>query len=73
MTETLKIEGMSCDGCINSVRKALERLPLSNVQVKLGEARVEYDEKMVNQNQVIRAVEDAGFEVTAARGTADAA
>ena len=63
MKETINISGMSCDGCVNSVRKALSHLPLNESSVELGKAEIEYDEKMVNRKQIIAAIEDAGFEV----------
>ena len=68
MTETIKIGGMTCGGCVNSVKKALERLPITEAQVEIGEATVEYDQKMVNHNQMVAAIEDAGFEVLTTRG-----
>lgn len=68
MTETIKIEGMTCSGCVNSVKKALDRLPLNASEVEIGSARIEYDEKMVNHNQIVGAIEDAGFEVLTTRG-----
>jgi len=63
MTETIKIGGMTCGGCVNSVKKALERLPINEARVEIGEVTVAYDEKMVDHNQVVRAIEDAGFEI----------
>ena len=68
MTETIKIEGMTCGGCVNSVKKALDRLPLNSSDVEIGSARVEYDEKMVNHNQIVEAIEDAGFDVLTTQG-----
>ena len=66
MTETIKINGMSCDGCVNSVKMALQRLPLDRAEVEIGSATVEYDEKMVNHNQIVEVIEDAGFDVAGA-------
>lgn len=66
MTETIRIGGMSCGGCVNSVKKALDRLPLGNVDVEIGQAKVEYNENEVKHEQVVEAIEDAGFEVLAA-------
>jgi copper chaperone len=63
MTETIKINGMSCDGCVNSVKNALGRVPINKADVKIGEATVEYDEKMVNRHQIVEAIQDAGFDV----------
>lgn len=63
MTETLKIDGMTCNGCVSSVQNALSRLPLNGSKVGIGTAEIDYDEKMVNQQQIVDAIEDAGFTV----------
>ena len=65
MKETIKIEGMTCGGCVASVKRALERLPLSDVQVEIGSATVEYDETTVKHDAIVEAIEDAGFETKA--------
>ncbi|MDB5034141.1 MAG: copZ [Chlorobi bacterium] len=62
--ETIRIDGMSCGGCVNSVKKALEHLPLERApDVEIGSARVEYDEAELSHDQIIAAIEDAGFDV----------
>lgn len=63
MTETIKIDGMSCGGCVASVKRALERLPIASAQVEIGSATVEYDETAVNRAQMLDAIEDAGFQI----------
>ena len=43
---TLKVNGMTCDGCVRSVKKVLRGVPgVRDVEVSLerGEARVEFD------------------------------
>jgi copper chaperone len=57
---------MSCGGCVNSVNKALARLPLEHSEVTIGSARVTWDESKVKREQIVEAIEDAGFEVVAA-------
>ena len=66
MTEILKINGMSCQSCVASVQKALARLPVEKSEVEIGKALVEFDEATVTHQQVVEAIEDAGFEVAAA-------
>jgi copper chaperone len=62
--ETIQIDGMSCGGCVNSVKKALGRLPLeTEPDVQIGSARVAYDEAELSHDQIIAAIEDAGFDV----------
>ncbi|MBS1911478.1 MAG: heavy-metal-associated domain-containing protein [Bacteroidetes bacterium] len=63
MTERIEIGGMSCGGCVNSVRKALDRLPLERKEVEIGSATVEYDEATIGHEAIVAAILDAGFEV----------
>ncbi len=59
--KTLKIEGMMCEGCVKSVKEALEKIPgITNVDVNLkkGTAVVQGD---ADDETLIKAVVDAGF------------
>ncbi|MFZ5511743.1 MAG: heavy-metal-associated domain-containing protein [Pseudomonadota bacterium] len=61
----LKVGGMTCQGCVNSVTKVLEGLPgVARVEVSLnrGEARVDYDGTRVSREDMKRVVDEAGFE-----------
>jgi copper chaperone len=65
-TTTLKIEGMTCGGCVKSVTRVLEALPgVQKVDVSLEPAQVAltYDGAKVGASQFKAAIEDAGFEV----------
>ncbi len=65
-TSTIKIQGMTCGGCVASVTKALQQTPgVQNVQVTLspGQAEVVYDDAVANELALRSAVEDAGFDV----------
>ncbi|AQZ53399.1 heavy-metal-associated domain-containing protein [Martelella mediterranea] len=65
MTETLKIEGMGCGGCITTVTKALSAVPgISDVDVSLEkhEARFALNAPATRE-QAVKAVEDAGYDV----------
>lgn len=58
----LQIDGMSCGGCVNSVRNALTRV--AGVQVKeveVGRASVAYDPSLASPETVRRAIISAGF------------
>lgn len=64
-TTTLKVEGMSCGGCVKSVTNVLSALPgVTKVEVALENksARVEYDAGRVTREDMKRAIVDAGFE-----------
>jgi len=63
MTEIIEIGGMSCNGCVVSVQKALARLPIDKAQVEIGKAMVEYDENKVRRQEIVEAIEDAGYDV----------
>ncbi|SES85927.1 copper chaperone [Nitrosomonas marina] len=65
-TTTIKIQGMTCQGCVNSVKTVLGKLPdISRVEVSLdpGEAVIEHNPSTVSVNQLRTAIEDAGFDV----------
>jgi copper chaperone len=62
---TLKISGMTCQGCVRSVTRVLEALPgVEDVAVSLerGEARLRYDPARTGIPALRKAVEDAGYE-----------
>jgi copper chaperone CopZ len=59
----LDIEGMSCDHCLASVRKALASVPgVSVSDVRLGQATVLVDPAQADVGALIDAVQDAGYE-----------
>lgn len=63
MKETINITGMSCGGCVASVTNALKRAGVENPEVEVGSATVEYDESDITHDQLVEAIEDAGFDV----------
>ena len=65
-TEVIKVEGMTCMGCVNSVKNVLEKIPgVSNANVSLEQHQVtiEYDAAKAHTDQFRSAIEGAGFEV----------
>lgn len=65
-TEVIKVKGMTCMGCVNSVKNVLEKIPgVSNADVSLEQKQVtvQYDAATTNANQFKEAIEEAGFEV----------
>jgi copper chaperone len=65
-TEVIKIEGMTCMGCVNSVKNVLEKIPgVDSVEVSLNQkqATIHYDDASANTDQFRKAIGDAGFEV----------
>ena len=60
---TISISGMSCGGCVNSVRNALARLPGVEVeQVEVGTAVVSYDPGVTTPEFINSTIVKAGFE-----------
>lgn len=63
MKKEYKIEGMSCAHCVMSVQKSLSQLNLDKFKVEIGSAEVEFDEKKINEDEIIKTVENAGYKV----------
>lgn len=67
---TLKVNGMTCEGCVRSVQKVLRSVPgVHAVEVSLerGEARVEFDPSQAAPGDsavaaLKQAIEAAGYE-----------
>ncbi|MDZ7773275.1 MAG: heavy metal translocating P-type ATPase [Balneolaceae bacterium] len=65
MKETLRIEGMHCAGCVNSVQKSLADVPgvdRADVNLATEKATVEFANG-ISREELVRAVKDAGYEV----------
>ena len=62
---TIKVSGMSCQGCvrnISGVLSALSGVGSAEVSLEAGEARVAYDPAVVSRDALKAAIEDAGFD-----------
>jgi copper chaperone len=60
------VQGMTCGGCVASVKRVLSALPgVQSVDVTLepGKASVAYDPARVSVDQLREAVENAGYDV----------
>ena len=58
----LEIEGMSCGHCVAAVSEALKELPGVNVEnVRIGAAQLTYEPDQVSPDEIVLAVEDAGY------------
>ncbi|MCB1949691.1 heavy-metal-associated domain-containing protein [Nitrosomonas sp.] len=65
-TTTIKIQGMTCQGCVNSIKTVLEKLPdIIRIEISLDTAQaiVEHNPATTSIDQLKTAIEDAGFEV----------
>ncbi len=64
-TVTFKVSGMTCGGCVNSVRKvvaALSGVGSVDVSLEQAQATVSYDPARATPADLKNAVRDAGFE-----------
>lgn len=60
---TVKIKGMSCNHCVNSVREALAKLPdIKNISIDLEAGEASYEGE-VSAESVKQAIAAIGFEV----------
>lgn len=62
----LTVTGMTCEGCVNSVRRAVERvLPNSDPEIDLASGQVRVSTELPNpegiRERIIAAIEAAGF------------
>ena len=65
-TIQINVQGMTCNGCVNSVKNVLQQLPgVSRVEVSLEQncASVNYDPAQSGPVQFKSAIENAGFDV----------
>ena len=60
----LTIEGMSCQHCVMSVKKAVENITgVTSAEISIGNAKVTFDGSKTNRNEIAKAIEDAGYKV----------
>ena len=45
------------------MRGALDRIGVGTAEVEIGSARVTWDEEKMSREEIVEAIEDAGFEV----------
>jgi mercuric ion binding protein len=70
-TVTLKVEGMTCGGCVIGVRKVLTRLDgvsKADVSYETQRAVVTYDPAKVTVQQMIAAIKTLGYKATPIQG-----
>lgn len=66
-TVELDVQGMTCGGCVASVKRLLSAVQgVSDAQVNLEShsARVTYDESRTDAGKLIAAVEDGGYDAS---------
>jgi copper chaperone len=66
-TTTIKVDGMSCGGCVKSVTgvlTALDGVAKAEVSLEQKQAVVEFDAAKVNRAQLAQVIEEAGFDAS---------
>lgn len=66
MKETLKVQGMSCNHCVNSIEGNVGQLAgVSSVKVDLnaGEVTVEFNNEQTTVDQIKETIEEQGYDV----------
>ena len=63
---TLKVEGMSCGHCVNSIESSVKEINgVEQVKVQLAEGTVEVtiDSSAVTLKDIVAVIEDQGYDV----------
>jgi copper chaperone len=61
---TLRIGGMSCDHCLRAVRGALAAIPGVEIDtIRIGSASLRIDPTKATVDQLVAAIDEAGYEV----------
>lgn len=63
---TLKVKGMSCGHCVNSIEGALNNIKgVDQVKVNLGSGTVDvtFNEKEITQETIEKTIEEQGYDV----------
>lgn len=62
---TLHIDGMSCGHCLNAVSQAIAAVPGATLRsLTIGRAEVEVAERQPGSDDLVTAVEEAGYSVS---------
>jgi copper chaperone len=63
---TLKVDGMSCNHCVNAIEGSVGKLEgVSSIKVNLSEGNVaiEYDSSKVSLDKIKDTIDDQGYDV----------
>ncbi|NDI37202.1 copper ion binding protein [Chengkuizengella sediminis] len=62
--QTLKVEGMSCNHCVNAIESTLKEMGVKgSVDLKNGSVEVNYEESNINLEAIKEAIEEQGYDV----------
>ena len=66
-TTEIRIEGMSCEGCVKNISSVLAALPgvcAAEVSLEKASANVDFDPAQIDRAALCAAIEDAGFDAS---------
>jgi len=66
-TALLKIDGMRCNGCADTVKSVVERQPgvqAAEVSYDQSQARILYDPETIAEERLVATVQKLGYRVT---------
>jgi len=64
MKTIIKVEGMSCQHCVKTIIKQLERAGVQNFNVQIGRVEIEISDNQNDVNKIKNLIEEAGYRVT---------
>ena len=63
-TLNLRIDGMSCNHCVNSIKSSLEKLPnINTIQIDLSTKLAIIDGNNLNKKDISEIIENIGYKV----------
>lgn len=63
--QELAIDGMSCGHCVKALSKELSAIKgLTVDDVQIGKAVIEYDPVLVSDEDILHAIDEAGFRLS---------
>jgi copper chaperone CopZ len=75
-TTVFKIEGMNCGACADRIKTVIDGEPgvqMAYVSFPERQARVLYDANVVREEQLVAAIQKAGFRIVASEALGDSA
>lgn len=63
---SIKIGGMTCDGCVRSVKHIMSKLPgVASFDVSLAQNQVlvNFDPQVIDTTRIMHSIENAGYEI----------
>lgn len=68
-TRIIKIDGMTCEGCVESVHKVtadLDGVMTISVELAENQATVTFDDSKTSAEEIAAVIDDSGFDATVA-------